>query len=154
MAKRRVTVETTTTLPAALRLDRAELEVLTRYQAILLKAFRDAWVGWKYEGRPADKPRLVSHDAWTAQVETRGDRPVLLIQNAARSVYGHKPYVAHVARSKGATPEWLLVLEQVNREILPRLSAELAQAFGAAHEGRPRKVRTTGGETVTLELEL
>ena len=156
MTRRSVSTEITTSLPEAIPLRDAELEVLFEFEAIIREEFRAAWVGWKYEGRSPSAPRLVSHDAWTSYVETTGERPAIAITNRATTKKGEF-YAAHVARSKGARPEWEVIDDDVEANIVPDLAAALGAAFAAAYVApgkRRRKVRTTGGDRVTLDLEL
>jgi hypothetical protein len=158
MARRQFDVQVTTTMPPDVTgtVTAAEFRVLSQYRDVILRAFREAWTGWKYAGRPPDAPRLVSFDAWTATVDTQGHRPVLVISNNARGYASGRDYVAQVRRKKGARPEWELVFEDVERSLVPKLAAELAKAIGESigRPGPPRPVRTTGGDTVVLELSI
>lgn len=156
MSRRSASIEVTTTIPDVLPLRDAELTVLYAWEGKIRAAFRDPWIGWKYRGRPPDAPRLVSHDAWGSRVDASGDRPTIEIINTARTDAGDF-YATRVVRRRGATPEWEVIAEKVEQDLLPQLTADLATAFADAHTApskRGRKVRTTGGETVTLSLEL
>lgn len=144
-----------TDLPSALPLRRSELEVLFAWEGVILDGFRRRWTDWKYKGRPPAAPRLVSHDAWQSLVETRTARPEIVISNEARSYSGGGPYVSEVRRSKGDRPEWEVVTDAVIAEHLDAMTEELADALvEAITDGRRRKVRLTGGETLAMEIVL
>ena len=146
-----VTIETD--LPAALPLRRSELDVLFKWEGILLRHYIDRWVGWKYDGRPVSAPRLVSHDAWQGIVETRTEHPEIVISNEARGWRSGKPYVSEIRRKKGARPEWEVVTDEAINLYLNDMTNDLADALiDAISSGRKRKSRTTGGPALSMEL--
>lgn len=111
------------------RLDGRELEVFQSAALQMLSDTKAVWVGWKYKGRPAGAKRQVSRAAWKQELQiTEGVRQIILINKARDWRKGTRSYAAHVARSKGATPEYLEVLKILKMVNLPQLTQDLIQA--------------------------
>ena len=153
-------VKITTTHPSlgtlGRRLGQQERAILRQHARKIREAFQDPWVGWKYEGRPAKAPRLVSYDAWTERVDSTARGPAIVILNEARGWRSGKPYVAYVKRSKKARAEVDVLADQVNRAHVPAFVADLTAAIVNALNtpGPSREIRPGSSETETLELEI
>lgn len=135
----------------------AARKVFTEYESETLDYYQDRWVGWKYEGRPAGAPRLVSFDAWSTRTVTTSKGPALVVINEARDWRYGRPYAEYVARRKGAQAEWLVVTADWERDVLPRMTRDLTQAVVASlsQPAPSKKVRPEdGGVTETLTLVL
>jgi len=107
-------ISITTTLPASHsareRLNSAVLAVMNEYAKLYVADWKENWTGWKYAGRPAGAPRLVSHREWKATASPTTEGAQLVVKNNARDWRkGTKDYVAHVHRSGSRTPEWMVV---------------------------------------------
>lgn len=94
---------------------RVQLEADARELETLIK---DAWVGWKYEGRPKSAPRGVSQAAWKVTLD---DDLVMRFVNEARGYRSEKPYVAYVHRA--GRPK----AERAGAELLDNLRPDIIQ---------------------------
>lgn len=111
------------------RLEGAELQIFQDAGLQMLKDTKAVWTGWKYKGRPPGAKRNVSQGAWKQELQvTEGVRQIILINQARDWRTGRKSYAAYVARSKGATPEYLEMLEILKSINLPQLTKDLVQA--------------------------
>lgn len=150
-----VSMTSTLDLPAlARRLNASELKILREGGDKIVRKIKARWVGWKYESAPKDK-RGRSRAGWKRTLTSNTDPITLSIFDDARSYYGDKPYVQYVARSKGATPEYVLAFEDVLSADVPALRDALTAAILAAmNEPAPaRRVRANkASETVTATL--
>ena len=139
-------------LPAlARRLNAAELKIMRDGGDKIVKRIKGKWVGWKYESAPKDK-RGRSRAGWRRTLTSNTDPITLTVYNDARSYYGEDPYVEHVARSKGATPEYEIAFEDVLTNEVPGLRSTLIAAIVAAmnEPAPPRRVRANkASETVS-----
>lgn len=129
------------------RLTKDEREILTTYADDAVGAIKAKWTGWKYVGRD---PQSVgrSRAGWKRKISAT--KPFTLqILNEARGYYNGKPYVAFVARSKGARPEWEVVMEEVIEPTVPTLEARLRDAILAnlSEPGPPVTVRANRAST-------
>lgn len=150
-----VSMTSTLDLPElARRLSAAELKILRTGGDQIVRKIKAGWTGWKYESAPADK-RGRSRAGWKRTLTSNTDPITLTIFNDARDYYGGKPYVEHVARSKGATPEYVIAFEDVLSSDVPALRDALTSAILAAmNEPAPaRRVRANkASETVSATL--
>ncbi len=144
-----VTMTYTLDVPAITRrLRKDEREILTNYADEAVVAIKAKWTGWKYVGRD---PQSVgrSRAGWKRKVSAT--QPFSLqILNEARGYYNGKPYVAYVARSKGAKPEWEVVMEDIIEPSVPRVEAQLRDAILAnlSEPGQPVTVRPNRASAV------
>lgn len=148
-------IQVTSTIPdlgnlGGLLLD-VERRVLTRARAKVLSFVKSGWTGWKYKGRPLDK-RNISFKAWKGAVIVAGGRPELRITNDARSWDTGKPYVAHVARSRGAEPEWEIVARELAVRFTPVIQADLLAEVtrNLNTPRRPARVRAVRADTLVV----
>ena len=150
-----VSLTSTLDLPAlARRLNAAELKILREGGDRIVRKIKARWVGWKYESAPKDK-RGRSRAGWKRTLTSNTDPITLTISDDARDYYKGNPYVQHVARSKGATPEYVLAFEDVLSTDVPVLRDALTTAILAATNdpAPPRRVRANkASETVTATL--
>lgn len=123
------------------RLDGRELTVFQDAGLQMLEDTKAVWIGWKYQGRPPGAKRQVSRAAWKQELQiTEGVRQIILINKARDWRTGRKSYVSHVARSKGATPEYLEVLQILKTVNLPQLTRDLILAVRETFaENLPKK---------------
>jgi hypothetical protein len=155
--KARFAVSLTSTLDLpelARRLSAAELKILRDGGDSIVKKIKGRWVGWKYESAPKDK-RGRSRAGWKRTLTSNTDPITLTISNDARDYYKGDPYVEHVARKKGDTPEYVLAFEDVLSNDIPKLRDALTAAILAAmNEPAPaRRVRPNReSETVSATL--
>lgn len=111
------------------RLEGAELKIFQDAGTQMLKDINAVWVGWKYKGRPPGAARNVSKAAWKQELQiTEGVRQIILINRARDWRTRTKSYAAYVARSKGATPEYLEVFSILKMVNLPQLTRDLIEA--------------------------
>ena len=139
------------------RLNDAERRVFTNWESRVLDFYQDRWTGWRYEGRPAGDPRLVSYDAWTTQVRATAEGPELTVENKARDYRtGTNAYVSFVTRSGASRPEWEVVTDEFIAEQLPILAQDLSNeiARSAANPVEEPRPRSGDGPSETLRLEL
>lgn len=123
------------------RLDGRELTIFQDAAIQMLEDTKAVWVGWKYKGRPPGAARQVSRKAWKQELQiTEGVRQIILINKARDWRTRRKSYASHVARSKGATPEYLEVLQILKMVNLPQLTQDLIQAVRETFaENLPKK---------------
>jgi hypothetical protein len=156
MADVKITTTTPDTKTLGRRLSNAERAVLKKWARRFREGFQNPWVGWKYEGRPVDAPRLVSYDAWTERIDSTMNGPRITILNQARGWRSGKPYVAFVKRSKNAQNEVERLTDHVNRQLLPtfvdELTREIMNALTKPGPSRPIRDGDTGTETLELEI--
>jgi hypothetical protein len=136
------------------RLNAAELKILRDGGDQLVRKIKARWVGWKYESAPKDK-RGRSRAGWKRTLTSNTDPITLTVYDDARSYYGDKAYVQYVARSKGATPEYVLAFEDALTTDIPALRDALTAAIVAAMNdpAPPRRVRANkASDTVTATL--
>lgn len=130
------------------RLRQDEREILTTYADEAVGAIKAKWTGWKYVNRnPASVGR--SRAGWKRKISAT--QPFTLqILNEARGYYNGKPYVAYVARSKGATPEWMVVMSDIIEPTVPTLERKLRDAIMAnlSEPGKPVTVRPNRASAV------
>lgn len=136
------------------RLLDAERKVLTNWEKRILGAYKGPWTNWRYEGRPRDAERNVSLQGWQSVIETTEASAVRLrVFNRARDYRtGTKAYVAYVARTRGATPEYLKLSADVEARLVPPMVADLRDAIVAnlnAATKSQRRRATGGGATVS-----
>lgn len=133
------------------RLSDVERRVFTKHERRILGAFKKAWVGWLYRGRPIGAERNVSLKAWRSQIETTdGARPVLRIIN-------DKDYSGEVHRSGSTDIEWQVIWARVEAELIPPLIADLERAIAQELDkpSNPKKLGARGGgKTTRLEITL
>jgi hypothetical protein len=111
------------------RLEGAELQIFQDAGLQMLKDTQAVWTGWKYKGRPPGAKRHVSLGAWKQELQvTEGVREIIMINQARDWRHGRKSYAAYVARSKGATPEYLEMLQILKTINLPQLTKDLVAA--------------------------
>lgn len=150
-----VSMTSTLDLPElARRLSAAELKILRTGGDEIVRKIKGRWVGWKYESAPRDK-RGRSRAGWKRTLTSNTDPITLTVFNDARDYYKGDPYVEHVARSKGATPEYVIAFEDVLSSDVPALRDALTAAILAAmNEPAPaRRVRANkASETVSATL--
>ena len=156
MADVKITTDTPDTKTLGRRLSQAERAVLKKWARRFREGYQAPWVGWKYEDRPADAPRLVSYDAWTERIDSTMNGPRITILNEARGWRSGKPYVAFVKRSKGAPSEFMRLTAHVNRQLLPQFVSEMTQEIMKAltKPGPSRPIRDSDTGTETLDLEI
>lgn len=145
------TMTSTLDLPALeRRLNAAELTIMRKGGDAIVRRIKARWVGWRYESAPPDK-RGRSRAGWKRTLTSNTDPVTLTVSNDARSYYSGSPYVRHVARSKGATPEYVLAFADVQSVDIPALRAALTAAIvGAMNEpAPPRRVRANRASTTT-----
>lgn len=156
----RVSVEVNVSLSALMgQLTDIERKVLVRWRSKTLTFVRTAWTGWVYKGRPAGAPRNVSFKAWKSTVDAQGERPALVLVNAATDYRTKKDhYAAYVHRVGATIPEWERVVAGIRADILPKLTADLTKEIAASLSPTRRKrgTRAThrGGEVVGTEMVL
>lgn len=144
-----VTMTYTLDVPAITRrLRNDERQILTTYADEAVGAIKAKWTGWKYVGR---NPQSVgrSRAGWKRKISATTPF-TLQILNDARGYYNGKPYVAYVARSKGATPEWLVVMQDIIEPTVPGLESKLRDAIVAnlSEPGKPVTVRQNRASAV------
>jgi len=155
-----ISVTVTTTIPTAVELGRrlsdAERRVLVAYKDKIHDHYQEAWVGWKYAGRPPGDPRFVSRDAWRSRVDSTEVGPAIIIDNRAVGYKSGKPYSAYVQRSGASQREWLILAQEAERVIVPLLVRDLTAAIAEALEkpGPTRKLRDGASERQTLSVTL
>ena len=111
------------------RLEGAELQIFQDAGLQMLKDTKAVWTGWRYKGRPAGAKRHVSQAAWKQELQvTEGVRQIVMINQARDWRHGRKSYASYVARSKGATPEYLEMLHSLKTINLPQLTKDLVAA--------------------------
>ena len=111
------------------RLEGAELQIFQDAGLQMLKDTKAVWTGWRYKGRPPGAKRNVSMGAWKQELQvTEGVRQIVMINQARDWRHGRKSYAAYVARSKGATPEYLEMLHILKTINLPQLTKDLVAA--------------------------
>ncbi len=144
----------TVDLPAvAGRLLDDERKVMAAHERRILRNVKDLWTGWAYAGRPANAPRLVSHDAWRMELQTSKAPFALILANEARSYAGGKPYVSLVHRAGSSTPEWERLLQHVASVEVPPMVADLKDAILAnAGASRPVKRVRLGNKGATTRV--
>jgi hypothetical protein len=123
----------------------SERKVLARHEKKILNEIKAIWTDWQYVGRPANAPRLVSHDAWKTELQSTVVPFSIVILNEARTYNGGKPYVTHVHRAGVTQPEWERLFERIVSDMIPPLRADLtAEILKNAGIKRPvKKVRTS-----------
>lgn len=145
-------VEAITTIDLVTNIQRrlldCERRVFRRHKDKILKAFKDAWTGWLYVGRPASAQRNVSLKAWQATIETTtGDKVVLRVFNT-------KDYSSFVHRSGSSTAdvEWLIIFNQVEATLIPPLVADLQAEIikNLSAPANPKKLGGRGGGTTSV----
>ena len=138
------------------RLTDTERRVLLRFETAVVDFYQGRWVGWRYRGRPAGAPRLVSHDAWRGEVTTTEAGAQLLITNAARGWRSGRPYVAHVHRAGKDTSEWEEVTADAVARFADDIAEEMAAAIAATLEAPAptRRIREGSSGTEVLNLEI
>lgn len=144
-----MTVEITSTLdvPAIMRrLFPAELKVLRKHAAQIVREIKAKWTGWKYVGRSLATVGR-SRAAWRSKVQGTEHPFSFTIENEARSYYGNKPYAAYVARSKDAEPEHIKVFKWLTFERMIPVERDLTDAIlksiADGAKGPPKKLRTS-----------
>jgi len=142
---------------------RAVDETLLTMAEEILQDVQDGWTGWKYEGRPAGW-RNISRAAWSVRKEVSDrsgmNRAAVILSNDAvdwrygyyKSIgksdiaakYQNRPYVYHpesgryVARSRGAKPEYLKVIELISRVHIPELERRIVERIVGVVKQAPR----------------
>lgn len=137
------------------RLNAAELAIMRKGGDAIVRKIKARWVGWRYESAPPSK-RGRSRAGWKRTLTSNTDPVTLTVSNAARDYYKGRPYVSEVRRSKGATPEYVLVFADVESVDIPALRAALTTAILAAmnEPSPPRRVRANkASKTVTAIIE-
>lgn len=133
------------------RLSDIERRVFTKHERRILGAFKKAWVGWLYRGRPVGAERNVSLKAWRSEIETtNGARPVLRIIN-------DKDYSGDVHRSGSNDIEWQVIWARVENELIPPLIADLKRAIedDLNKPTNPKKLGPRGGgKTTRMEITI
>ena len=138
-----VTLEVTSSVDLRLfnqRLEGKVLKVFEQQAEKMEDVIRDQWVGWKYKGRKKGTTGR-SRDGWGHSIQaTEGIRTITFF-NKAETPKG-KRYAGYVARRKGATPEWKIVRDMLNKNETPKLiSAVLSAIKASATRGTPKRVR-------------
>lgn len=150
-----VSMTSTLDLPALTRrLNEVELKIIRDAGDRIVRKIKARWVGWRYESAPKDK-RGRSRAGWKRTFTSNTEQVTLTIRNDAGDYYKGKPYVLHVARRKGATPEYALAFDDTKTIEVPALRTALTAAIvGALNEpAAPRRVRANkASETVTRTL--
>ena len=159
MAKKFADVEVTTTwdLGAIQRaMTDSVRKVFVDYETITLTFYREHWTNWKYKGRPAGAPRLVSWDAWTTKTVSTTQGPMLIVENQARDWRNGRDYAEHVHRSGASRPHWQVVTDLWLDEVVPDLTRDLTAAILASLStpAPPRKIRQGSSATETLSLDI
>lgn len=145
---RKADVSLTTTIDFAdlnRRLTDAENKVFNAHREGIVEFIKGRWTGWIYKGRPAAADRLVSHQAWSSELETTENRAVLLIFNHARS--RGKAYSAYVHRSGNSTLESVVVWAEVKEKLLPALKRDLIAAVSKALTTPGKRRKLAGNRT-------
>lgn len=139
-------VEVVTTIPDLSNLGGmlfdSERRVFTRYRTKILRFVKGVWTGWKYQGRPVKAPRNVSLKAWKADVLVAGGANELHIHNEARGYQSGEPYVAYVARTKHAEPEWLIVHRALIDRFVPPMAKDITAEVARNLNTPRRPIRT------------
>lgn len=128
------------------RLLDCERRVFRRWKDRILEAFKDAWTGWLYEGRPKGAQVNVSWKAWQAVVETtEGDKMVLRVFNT-------KDYSSFVHRSGSTDIEWQIIWAKVEATMIPPLVADLQAEIikNLSAPTAPKKLGPRGGGTTSV----
>jgi len=128
------------------RLLDCERRVFRRWKDRILEAFKDAWTGWLYEGRPKGAQVNVSWKAWQAVVETtEGDKMVLRVFNT-------KDYSSFVHRSGSTDLEWQIIWAKVEAAMIPPLVADLQAEIikNLSAPANPKKLGGRGGGTTSV----
>lgn len=128
------------------RLTDAERRVYTRWERKILDAFKTAWVGWLYQGRPAGAERNVSWKAWRSRIETTSIGDVkLVIENT-------EDYSSFVHRSGSNNIEWQRIWRGIEASLIPQLvadmQAEIIKALSVP--STPKKLGPRGGGTTVV----
>lgn len=123
------------------RLEGKVLKVFEQQAENMEDVIRDQWVGWKYEGRKKGTTGR-SREGWGHSIQaTEGIRTITFFNKATHYRTG-KAYAAYVARRKGATPEWKIVRDMLNKSETPKLiSAVLSAIKASITRGTPKRVR-------------
>lgn len=140
------------------RLNDAEREVFLRWQTDVQDFYQDRWTGWRYKGRPASAPRLVSFEGWHTEISTIAERTALTVVNDARDYRtGTKAYVQHVHRAGSDRLEWEVVTDEFVADALPGMVTDLSRtiAQSLSRDTPPKRVRAGNGDILeVMELDI
>ena len=124
-----VVITTTLDVPAIMRrLFPAELKVLRKHAAQIVREIKAKWTGWKYIGRSLASVGR-SRAAWRSKVQGTEHPFSFTIENEARSYYGNKLYAAFVFRFKGAELEHEKVFKWLSTERMKLVERDLTDAI-------------------------
>jgi len=143
-------VEASTNIDVATNLQRrlldCERRVFRKWEDRILKAFKDAWTGWLYIGRPASAQRDVSFKAWHSKIETTDANTVAL------KIFNTEDYSSFVHRSGSTVIEWQRIFAEVQTQLLPGLVADLEAeiAKNLSAPVAPKKLGARGGGTTVM----
>ena len=156
MGKRSVDVkiETSIDLNMPKRLDAIAVDIFEAEGDDMIRAIRNQWVGWRYEGmsqRLKSTRTGRSRRAWRFSVQATEDPRRLTFINDARDYYSDKPYAAYVGRTKTAVKEWLLIRDMLVEKNLPRLRDRMIQAVKDALRTPGRYVKVRANKASTFE---
>ena len=138
------------------RLNDVVLRILRQHSKLIVRDWREGWVGWEYKGRPAGAPRFVSFDAFQGTANPTDTGAELVIKNNAKDWRTNtRTYADFIHRAGTTELEWVKVrrrqVDTVDRALLDALAA-------APAEPGPRSRRVVGarggGVTVTAGLVL
>jgi hypothetical protein len=125
------------------RLLDCERRVFRKWEDRILQAFKAAWTGWLYIGRPASAQRDVSWKAWHSKIETADANTVVL------RVFNTEDYSSFVHRSGSTVIEWQRIWADVQARMLPGLVADLEAEItkNLSAPVAPKKLGARGGGT-------
>ena len=143
-------VEAIATIDLATNIQRrlldCERRVFKAHEARILAAFKDAWTGWLYAGRPAGAQRNVSFKAWHSKIETTNANTVVL------RVFNDEDYSSFVHRSGSTALEWQRIWADVEARMIPPLVADLQAEIikNLSAPSAPKKLGARGGGTTVM----
>lgn len=133
------------------RLDGEILRVFEEQGREMQKAIQSGWRGWKYKGR--DMATIGnSFKGWGHEIQATEGKRELIFFNKAKGWSSDKPYSAYVARSKGATPEWLVMRDMLTRDYLPKMIKAVTEALAKGMTHGPTKQVRENKQTTTAKM--